>query len=119
MKRLEFDLFKKKLLEMKSDLINASATFRNETRSRPGGPGDDADSAASEINLNLYLRLQERDRLLVQKIDRALAKIECGTYGECESCGELLSGKRLIARPFSLLCIECKEEREHRNRHFA
>ena len=59
-------------------------------------------------------RLRERERVLLQKIDAALAKIEAGTYGKCLSCGEDIGLKRLQARPVATLCIDCKSQQEKR-----
>ena len=58
------------------------------------------------------LRLRERERGLIGKIEQALQKIEEGIYGECESCGEAISMKRIAARPVAELCIDCKAEQE-------
>ena len=48
----------------------------------------------------------------IDQIDLALAKIEDGTYGVCEDCGNHISFERLEALPFATLCIECKKKRE-------
>lgn len=110
---------KEKLLSLKSEVLNKSQNFRTDTsQSRPTS-GDEADQASSEINLNLSLRLQERDRLLIQKIDYALAKINKGTLGECDDCGADIEIKRLLARPYTTLCIACKEEQEHQRKMHA
>ncbi|MBD5642010.1 MAG: RNA polymerase-binding protein DksA, partial [Desulfovibrio sp.] len=62
------------------------------------------------------LRLRDRERRLIRKIQGALQRIEDGTYGVCEECGEDISLARLKARPVTRLCIHCKarqEEDEH------
>lgn len=43
-------------------------------------------------------------------VDRALAKIEGGTYGTCERCGKPIGDERLEAIPWALLCIDCKRK---------
>ena len=48
----------------------------------------------------------------MKKIDSALERIEDGSFGECEDCGEDISMKRLLARPTAQFCISCKEEQE-------
>ena len=70
------------------------------------------------MNLAFQGRLRERERGLISKINQALDKIEDGVYGECESCGEQISLKRIKARPVAELCIDCKSEQaqfERRN----
>ncbi len=80
---------------------------------------DEVDLASSESEQSMSLRLRDRERVLLKKIDRMLEKIEEGTYGICESCGEDIGVKRLEARPVTDLCIRCKEEQEKLERSFA
>ena len=70
--------------------------------------------AESSIQMNraVTLRLRSRESLLIRKIKSALERIEDGTYGICEACGENISIKRLLARPVTSKCIECKEREE-------
>lgn len=112
-------VMKEKLLGLKSELLNKSQQFRQEHPETRTNRGDEADQASNEINLNLSLQLQERDRLLVQKIDYALSKINQGNFGECDDCGAEIEEKRLAARPYTNMCITCKEEQEHRRRMHA
>lgn len=44
---------------------------------------------------------------MLQDVDRALAKVEEGTYGICDRCGRLIPEERLEARPWSVLCVDC------------
>jgi DnaK suppressor protein len=62
------------------------------------------------------LRLRDRDRKLVKKIREALSRIEDGTFGICEMCGEEIAIARLKARPVTTLCIECKSRQEEEER---
>ena len=71
-----------------------------------------AHSSSLESNRNFELRIRDRERKLVGKIDEALKRIEDGTYGMCEECEEPIGVERLKARPVTTLCIVCKEERE-------
>lgn len=80
---------------------------------------DEVDLATSETDQAINLKLRDRERFLIRKIDKALQKIENGNYGECESCGDPIGMKRLLARPVTDLCIRCKEEQEARERVFA
>jgi len=69
---------------------------------------DPTDRALLESNRNFTLRLRDRDRKLVSKIKDAIKRIENGTFGVCEGCGGEIEEKRLIARPVTSLCIDCK-----------
>jgi RNA polymerase-binding transcription factor len=80
---------------------------------------DEVDLATSETDQAVNLKLRDRERFLLRKIDKALQKMEAGNYGECESCGDPIGVKRLMARPVTDLCIRCKEEQEARERVFA
>ncbi|MFP4393405.1 MAG: RNA polymerase-binding protein DksA [Desulfohalobiaceae bacterium] len=73
---------------------------------------DPADRASQESDQFFTLRLRDRDRKLVSKINAALERIEEGTYGICESCGDEISIPRLKARPVTTQCINCKSKQE-------
>jgi DnaK suppressor protein len=64
-------------------------------------------------------RLRGREKTFLQKIDRALRKIDEGDFGVCEECGEEISTKRLEARPETTLCIRCKEDQERHEKDYA
>ncbi|OIQ17071.1 MAG: hypothetical protein BM556_12710 [Bacteriovorax sp. MedPE-SWde] len=74
--------------------------------------GDIIDQTTNERDAQISLKLQGRDRFFLKKVDHALEKISCGSFGECEECGEDISMKRLLARPIATQCIHCKEEQE-------
>jgi DnaK suppressor protein len=57
--------------------------------------------------------------MLLDKIQKALARLEEGSFGECEECGDKISAKRLEARPETTLCIRCKEEQERVEKDFG
>jgi DnaK suppressor protein len=73
---------------------------------------DEVDVAMSDNTASLATRFITRNTAYLKRINQALRKIEDGSYGECEICGELISEKRLLARPIALLCVDCKEEEE-------
>ena len=73
---------------------------------------DPNDRASHESDRNFLLRIKDRERKLVLKIKEAIARIETGTYGICEECSDPISEKRLIARPVTTLCINCKTSME-------
>jgi DnaK suppressor protein len=69
---------------------------------------DPNDRATQESEFSLELRTRDRERKLIKKIDEALATVESGDYGYCESCGVEIGIRRLEARPTATLCIDCK-----------
>jgi DnaK suppressor protein len=77
---------------------------------------DPTDRATLETDRNFMLRIRDRERKLISKIKEALERIEDGTYGLCEACGEPIGEKRLMARPVTTLCIECKARQEKQER---
>jgi len=80
---------------------------------------DELDLATSELNKSLMLRLNDRERAILPKIEKALQKIEAGEYGVCEECGSEIGVSRLEVRPFASLCIKCKEEEERTEKMYA
>ena len=73
---------------------------------------DSIDESMEEELFSTELRLRDREKFLLNKITGALDRLNEGTLDECESCGESIGFKRLLARPVTTLCIECKEEAE-------
>ncbi|MBI3076406.1 MAG: RNA polymerase-binding protein DksA [Deltaproteobacteria bacterium] len=73
---------------------------------------DMTDMATQESDLTFNLRIRDRERKLITKIREALSRIEDGTYGICEACGNEISEKRLEARPVTTFCIDCKTREE-------
>ena len=113
MKKKDLDRFSQRLLDEKSKILNHSEKTKQEDLTlSPDDLADEVDLASSELNQSLALRLRDRERLLLHKIETALAKIESGTFGVCESCEEPIELKRLDARPVAELCIRCKEQEE-------
>ena len=120
MRKRELEKFRKLLLSQREQLVgNAKKAAAGEIHLDPDDFPDEIDTASSEMNLAFQGRLRERERGLLAKIDRALAKIEEGVYGECEVCGEEIGLKRLEARPVAELCIECKSEQEKLERNLG
>ncbi len=110
----ELETLKESLLFQKSSILNKSHEFKLEQSSMEL-ISDEAEAASLDIHNNISIHLHERDRTALYMIERALAKINEGTYGQCESCAQMISARRLQARPFTALCIECMEEQEDLN----
>jgi len=73
---------------------------------------DPADRASAESDRAFTLRIRDRERRLIRKIQAAIQRLDDGTYGICEDCGEEISIPRLKARPVTKLCINCKARQE-------
>lgn len=73
---------------------------------------DPVDQASLETDLDIRLRLSDRESRLINKIRQALERLDDGTYGICDECGEPISIQRLKARPVTTLCINCKSRME-------
>ena len=69
-----------------------------------------------EADRALLLRMRDRERKLLTKINEAFSRIESGDYGRCEECGDEIGIERLKARPVTTLCIGCKSAQEARER---
>jgi DnaK suppressor protein len=70
------------------------------------------DQATHETDRSFRLRMRDRENKLIHKINQSLTRIEDGSFGVCEVCGEEISIKRLKARPVTTFCIACKNEME-------
>lgn len=113
MRKRDLTRFKQLLEEQREQLLeSAKKALSGDIHLDPDDFPDEIDAASSEMNLAFQGRLRERERGLISKIQQALRKIEEGVYGECESCGEEISIKRIEARPVAELCIDCKAEQE-------
>jgi len=73
---------------------------------------DPADRATAESDRSFTLRIRDRERRLIRKIQAALQRIDDGSYGICDDCGEEIGVPRLKARPVTKLCINCKSKQE-------
>ena len=112
--------FKKRLLEWRNEIIenNTKSLYLNEIGHEISSP-DMVDQASSQTEKNVELRTINRQRKLLNKIDKAIKKINDDTYGYCEETGEPIGLKRLIARPIATLTIEAQEKHEKNEKIFA
>ncbi|MEZ0329341.1 MAG: RNA polymerase-binding protein DksA [Dissulfuribacterales bacterium] len=118
MDKEQLEYFLKLLLQKKEELAGAAdQTIEEMTQLEENFP-DMTDRASLETDRSFELRIRDRERKLLHKIDKAIERIQNGTYGICESCGEEIGFKRLEARPVTTLCIDCKakQEREEKSR---
>lgn len=107
----------KKLLErMLTGLVEEASQTLNGMSAEKALFPDPTDRASLESDRNFLLRIRDRERKLILKIQEALKRIDEGTFGICQECGEEISESRLKARPVATLCVECKrmQEREEK-----
>ena len=108
--------FRKRLLEELARLIQgASKTLNGMSHEKALFP-DPTDRAALEADRNFLLRIRDRERKLILKIREALNRIDEGTFGICEQCGNEISESRLLARPVATRCMNCKELEERKEK---
>jgi DnaK suppressor protein len=112
MNATDLSFFKTFLLDQKSSILNKSSEFKLEQAVERSHIPDEAEAASHDLSMTLSIHLHERDRMVLFQIDRALGKLEDGTYGQCETCGDMIQTGRLKASPFTTLCVACKEEQE-------
>jgi DnaK suppressor protein len=113
MSKQKIDYFKNLLGERMEELLHeANKTVSGMTAHDDNLP-DPTDRATLESDRNFTLRIRDRERKLIGKIKEAMERIDTGTYGICELCGEEISEARLKARPVTTLCIECKRKQEN------
>ncbi len=108
---LNFEIIRESLLTQKSEILNRDSEFKSD-QSQVGKFSDEADQTQQELQNNVSIHLHERERKSLLVIEKTLSKFTAGTYGDCESCGESIGVKRLIARPMASLCISCMEDLE-------
>ncbi len=116
----DYEYFRKALMQQRASLLQeANKTVANELDVKEEELADSIDRSSVEAERNFTLRLRDRERKLLKKIDDALDRLEKGEIGSCVECGERIGINRLRARPVATLCIQCKEEEEKRERQFG
>ena len=113
----QLEEFQKQLADWRAELeegqnVNIHVLNEQEQNAFP----DPTDQASMETDRNFDLRIKDRERKLIRKIDQAIVRIKDGEFGMCEACGGDISVKRLQARPVTTLCIDCKTEQEQEER---
>lgn len=101
--------------EMRTLLEEAGKTVSEMTADNTNFP-DPNDRATQESDRSFELRIRDRERKLINKIREALERIDEGTFGTCELCGDQIGEARLKARPVTTLCIDCKIEQEKKEK---
>jgi DnaK suppressor protein len=100
---------------LRADIERAESDIASRLGDAVGDAGDDqADVGAKTFEREHELALTHNARELLAQNERAIARIEAGTYGNCESCGEPIGKARLQAFPRATLCVSCKQREERR-----
>lgn len=112
-KGINTEELKKKLLDLRGDLMN-DVTHNSESTKQMGSDGvqDIGDVSANTYNRQILLSLNDGQRAQLTDIDDALDRIKDGEYGVCTECGDEIAFKRLEVRPQAKYCIDCKTDIE-------
>src|ERR1700754_2326976 len=116
MNPMMLEYFRSKLLKWRADLLAESNATLSSLQDGGIQEPDLTDRASAETDRSLELRIRDRERKLLSKIDSAMRRIEDGSYGSCEETGEPLGVKRLEARPTVTLSLEAQERHERLER---
>jgi DnaK suppressor protein len=112
MEQKELDRYRKLLEDKRAEILSEAERTLIELTDQSGSIPDPNDRASAEADRSFELRIRDRERKLLPKIEDALKRIKEGTFGSCEGCGEEIGMKRLEARPVTSLCIDCKTLQE-------
>ena len=110
------EYFRVKLTTWRDELVEESRETISNLQHEVRDVGDEAERATRDTENSLELRTRDRYRKLINKIDKALNRIEEGEYGYCEETGEDIGLARLEARPIATLCLDAQERWELRQR---
>lgn len=118
MKKSDMEKFKKRLLEMRAQLTDALRETTEDVKSVDEVKGysqHQADEGTDDFGRTISLSLSSKEQEIVRQIDRALEKIEDGTYGTCDVSGKPIPIKRLEAIPYATMTVDAQEQLEKGN----
>ncbi|MBM9603150.1 RNA polymerase-binding protein DksA [Desulfopila inferna] len=116
MEKETLENFRKQLIQKREEIINEAGRTLSDMTDQNENVPDPNDRATIESGRSFELRIRDRERKLLSKIEAALQRVEDGEYGICDECGEEIGLKRLEARPVTTLCIDCKTLQETKER---
>jgi len=120
MSKKQYEEVKKRLLYMKTQILNSGfLRSSDDLQVSSDDLPDEADLANNVISQQVTFNIRHRELEKLRMIEEALYKIEEGTYGVCEECDEPIGDKRLEKNPWTSLCITHAEERERENKRFS
>lgn len=112
MENKDLQYFRDTLKGMLDDILRKSEETIEDMTESGEVYADPADRATAESDRAFTLRLRDRERKLIKKIQKAVDRIEDGEFGICQECSDGISIPRLKARPMTTLCINCKSKQE-------
>ena len=103
------------LTRLRTELEHSARELQDLLRDGVDGAGNDqADVGSKGLERDAELSLAANQRELLLQSEKALSRLEDGSYGQCESCGEPIGKMRLMAFPRATLCMTCKQREERR-----
>jgi DnaK suppressor protein len=112
LKQEKMETYKALLTQKINELLSEAGKTVSEMTSGKENYPDPNDRASLEADRNFELRIRDRERKLIMKMQEAIKRIDDGVFGICDVCGGPISEKRLMARPVTTLCIDCKTKQE-------
>ncbi|MER5728095.1 TraR/DksA C4-type zinc finger protein [Streptomyces sp. NPDC002138] len=104
------------VLRLRGELSASEQAISGLMRDSGDGAGDDqADTGTKNITRESEMALAANARDMLEQTERALERLEAGTYGLCENCGKAIGKARMQAFPRATLCVECKQKQERRH----
>ncbi|MGW0392403.1 TraR/DksA family transcriptional regulator [Streptomyces sp. NPDC003042] len=101
---------------LRSELDASEVAISDLMRDSGDGAGDDqADTGTKNITRESELALAANASSMLEQTERALERLEAGTYGLCENCGQPIGKARMQAFPRATLCVDCKQKQERRH----
>ncbi|MFJ8673001.1 TraR/DksA family transcriptional regulator [Streptomyces sp. NPDC093589] len=102
-------------MRLRSEIAASEDAIAGLMRDSGDGAGDDeADTGTKNITREHELSLASNAREMLMQTERALGRLDAGTYGLCENCGKAIGKARMQAFPRATLCVECKQKQERR-----
>ncbi len=112
MDKEQLEQFRSQLLQKRDEILAEAGKTLSEMTDQTTNIPDPNDRATIESGRSFELRIRDRERKLLAKIEEAIGRLDEGEYGICEGCGEDIGIKRLEARPVTTFCIDCKTLQE-------
>lgn len=112
MDKEQLERFRSQLLDKRDEILAEAGKTLSEMTDQTTNIPDPNDRATIESGRSFELRIRDRERKLLAKIEEAIGRLDEGEYGVCDGCGEDIGIKRLEARPVTTFCIDCKTLQE-------
>lgn len=110
--RERYDVLRRMLEERRGEIQEKLRAIREEIPSYQDEVRDTEEQSVTDFAQEMDFALMEMKAQTLIRIDEALQRVDQGTYGTCDECGQDLAEARLLAVPFALLCLECQEREE-------